>query len=525
MISAFDESFVEELMMDGSVEQIMTELYKSTALICRVLFPLRFKREFGPRHQELFEALDDPNLRRFLLMAHRDFGKTSILQLGFASKNLLFNDCRFIVPVSCSAMQAIMQSDNLKSELTSNSVIRELWGDMQPVQKEMPFSKQAWTLQVKDAEAPTVVVPRGAGQQLRGLLFGNARPDLLLVDDLEDPQDLLSEEARAKQKSWFAATMENIVDIAEEDYRIIMMGTPVHQDCLLWDLIKDTENWTSISISLCDENFKTLWPQRFKQETVDRLVARHRKHFTMDEFYREFMNLPTAGEDAAFQQRMFRYYDPTKINLDDPHVAENIMIVDPAKTVKLHSAESGIVVIGLGIKANKFYVRDAVGTKLHPDELYNRAFDMAITYNVRIIGVEVTSLEDFIKHPFIEASIRRGLNFNWVWLKARGKKEERIRELVSYYRSGIIVHNKYACHTLEQQLMSFPFSQRWDVMDALGYLNKMLEQGERYFQYFNLYDDEENMSNEEFDKKLEKEYAGLDDDYPLELNNWAVFKD
>ena len=54
-------------------------------------------------------------------------------------------------------------------------------------------------------------------------------------------------------------------------------------------------------------------------------------------------------------------------------------------------------------------------------------------------------------------------------------------ELAPYYRMGIIRHNVVCCAVLEQQLLAFPKSKNDDVMDALAYIIKMRELGERYF--------------------------------------------
>lgn len=493
-----------ELIMDGAVEDIMVACYNSIAFTSRMIFPERFFREFGPSHEELFEALDDRSLRQILVMAHRDFGKTSLLQLAYSGREVLFMDSRFLVPVSCSATQAVMQSENLKTELQLNPIINSLWGSVKAAGKETPFSKDMWVATI-DGGFGSVILPRGSGQQMRGLIYGNFRPDLLLIDDLEDPENLLSEEQRFKQKSWFFATLRNIVDIAEENWRILFMGTPSHEDSLLWDLESDS-HWTTIKVDLCDENFKTKWPTRFTQVTVDKIVSEFREQKKMDEFYREFMNLPVSTEDATFKQEFFSDYDPAEVDLNNRTICESIVLADYAKTAKPHSADSAVVGVGIGVKENRFWVRDIKHGKWHPEELYREIFDMALSLNAVAIGIEVTGLEEFIKHPVLDYMKARGLNFPIVWLKAKGKKEFRVRELVAYYRQGLIKHNPACCRALESQLMSFPRSKLWDIMDALGYLPKMLEEGEVYFQFFG------SENEEEEDKRYNQEIDSLDEE-------------
>ena len=76
--------------------------------------------------------------------------------------------------------------------------------------KSNTFSQDQWI-----TETGTMVMPRGSGQQIRGLLFGNFRPDLIFGDDIEDSESVKSEEQRRKLKEWFFADVMNSVDRSE----------------------------------------------------------------------------------------------------------------------------------------------------------------------------------------------------------------------------------------------------------------------------------------------------------------------
>jgi hypothetical protein len=133
---------------------------------------------------------------------------------------------------------------------------------------------------------------------------------------------------------------------------------------------------------------------------------------------------------------------------------------------------------------------------------------MAQMLGAKVIGVEETSLNEFIKQPIKNEMFRRGSFFELIWLKTRGgmKKELRVKELVPYYRGGYIYHNAscVGIKKLEQQLLMFPRSKLWDLMDAEAYIIEMLELGERYF------------SPKEDINDLEAEYKELTYDHPIE---------
>jgi len=170
---------------------------------------------------------------------------------------------------------------------------------------------------------------------------------------------------------------------------------------------------------------------------------------------------------------------------------KNVVIVDPAKTVKLHSADSAVVGVGINRAKPAIYVRDIVSGKLYPDELYNESFDMVARLNANVLGVEVTSLHEFISQPIKNEIRKRGLFIRYVELNAKGKKEDRIAQLAPYYRQGYIYHNPAVCTKLETQLLSFPRSKLWDVMDALAYIIELMELESDFFDPPNMDDDED----------------------------------
>jgi phage terminase large subunit-like protein len=191
-----------------------------------------------------------------------------------------------------------------------------------------------------------------------------------------------------------------------------------------------------------------------------------------------------------------------------------MVILDPAKTTKIASDETAIVGVGVDVQGPRIYVRDIVKGHIHPEQQYTECFDMADRLGARTIGIEVTSLNEFITYPLRTEMLRQKRYYNIVELKARASKEERIEALVPFYRLGFVYHNKNVSSALEGQLLSFPRSKRDDLMDALAYVVEMLEIGERYF------------VPKDTDADVEEEYKALEDeDYGprlAPLREWRV---
>jgi len=468
------------MKLNSEITDILVECCRSTKIFAKTFFPERFKKEFSHLHDQIFELIDS-DAPRIAIAAPRGIGKTSIAGLAKPAQGILFRERNFIPYVGLSHDASALQTENLKRELVSNSIIKKFFGPVKAGQaKEMEesFSKKSWVAY------ETLVMPRGAGQVIRGILFGNSRPDLIIVDDFEDSNEIHNDELRQKLKNWFTADLLKSVDQYESNWKIIYIDTLKHEDALIQDLL-DSPNWESIRLEICDDELEPTAPEFKSKESIDLDYAYHKETGQLDIFYREYRNLAISVEDAVFQQKYFNYYDPAELKY--PQI-EFVVIVDPAKTVKLHSAESAIVGVGIDRASACLYVHDIVARMMYPNELYDEIFFMAERLNCHIVGIEVTSLNEFITQPIKNEMTFRGKFFNLIELKARGGtsankgKEQRIAALAPYYRQGFIKHNPNVCQPLEAQLMAFPRPRRWDIMDALAYVIEMLDIGDQYFE-------------------------------------------
>jgi len=465
---------------DSDIKDVLANCYRDHSIFAKTLLPGHFTIPFSSLHRAIFSALESGR-QKIVIAAPRGTGKTTISNLLYPAKKLLFQDKKFIVPISNTASQAIQQSENLKFELMTNPDIRSLFGE---IKGEDSFSKEMWITSTGIA-----VFPRGAGQQVRGINHRGNRPDLIIGDDLENPVDVRNEEIRKNVKEWFFADVMNSVD-RSKDWQIIVVGTILHEDGLLENLLNDPD-WYGLRLEICDDEYHSNWPDLLSDSAVRALAESYRHQGLLDVFYREYRNMPIATEDAAFRKEYFKYYKET----DEDFIRiksklETVILLDPAKTVKMHSCESGIVVVGLDMREGKVYIRQVIAEKLYPDQIYDRVLEVAQQYKASAIGLEVTSLNEFITYPFKNEMIKRGKVFPLIELHARGKKEERIAAMVSFYRNGHVYHNEECAGVLEGQLLSFPRCTRFDAIDAEAYFVELFDIGNRFFEGENPDEDE-----------------------------------
>jgi len=479
------------MKQDPAIQAIVQRAFLDTRAMCKLYFEDIFSAPFSSLHDQIFELIDSGR-KKIAIAAPRGIGKTSIAR-AVAMKAILYRLTNFIVYVSNSATMAEMQTENIKRDLLTNQTVKKLFGSIKISDVEGAddtFSKMAWV-----AFGSTFVLPRGSGQQVRGINWANHRPGIVIIDDLEDKDEIKNPDIREKQKNWLYSDLLKTEDKYGDPTLFIYIDTIKHEDSIL-EMLMESPEWATIRLSICDESYNTLDENYMTTEEIKEEVEEHRRKGLMDLFYMERMNIPISIEDAVFKEEYFKYFEDQGENLIINKVSEDgsvvkeeiptsrllhVVICDPAKTVQLHSAESAIVTIAVDREGHNLFVRRIFNDKVRPDALYEEMFSQVLYYNARILGVEVTSLHQFISQP-IENEMRvRGIYPTYIELKAVGKKPERVATLAPLYKLGYIYHNKDNCGPLESQLRWFPRSKYWDVMDAAAYITKIMDELAFYF--------------------------------------------
>lgn len=465
---------------------ILADCYKHVAVMGKAFFPERFTLPWSKAHEEVCALLDDYSIQHLAIAAWRGFGKSSLVQIALPSQGILFKRFKFLVNISATSDLSIMQSENLKREIQTNHLIRKIWPDL----KSSTFSKEMWV--ANNGDPGTLVFPRGAGQQIRGLLYNDSRPDMLIGDDLESPKEVVNPSLRDALLRWFYTDVMGSTERGSKSYRIIVIGTVLHEDSLLSRLLNDS-GWTSVRYELCGDDFKSNWPEQVSDDEVLSMYRRFQEQGLANDFYREYRNIPVAAENVPITSDMFKYYSPEE--LLDPGVAF-VVIVDPAKTAGVTACDTAIVCCGINNMKGVIYVCDIEAGHMHPDEMFQNAIKMCHRWNSYTLGIEVSGLDEFLTWPLRAAIQRSGRFIDVVELRPRkgstmyfaggihsGKEARIASALVPLYRQGMIKHNKshHMTPVLEGQLLRFLSSGKKDIADALSYVAGMMDRGERYF--------------------------------------------
>ena len=535
------------------VQDILTECFHLKPF-CSTFLQENFYSPFTSLHDKIISKMDTRTPKsKVVIAATRGIGKTTLCRAR-AAKAILYAESKFLVYLSTSATHAEQQTENLKKDLLYSPLVRSIWGSVKAsYQSEVDesWSRKTWMASVgvpcECKRTPsekciycgttgkmhfTLILPRGDGQQMRGLVWKtpsgeNIRPDFVISDDLEDDLTIENEDIRRKRKTWFFGSVRQVFPKYVKDWKFIYIDTVKHEDALIVDLL-NSPDWEKERLSICGDDLKSLAPDFMSDKEIKDEYNEYKRLGLLDVFAREIMSQPISKEDAIFRQEYFKPYSEGSEDFIKKIVPNliNVVIVDPAKTAKRHSTETGFIVWGISLTGNALYLRYAAGEKLHPDAVEDRAIELCDQYNARVLGIEQTGSGEYVTYPFMNRIVSTGKSIEVIPLNAKkgqgefagigGGKKMRVASMISYYRRGVVFHNEVGCEGYELQLLSFPRPKRWDMIDAAGYITEMLDKGGRFF----FIKDMDNESAED----VEKEYADLEsEDYDEEhMPEWRT---
>lgn len=434
---------------------LIERMYADRHLAHDILFEHRRKNKSPDFHPDILRLFYSDQ-QYVGAKAFRGAAKSTLVE-EYAIMALLFKDSRFEIIIGNSYDRACERMAIIKHELESNENIIELFGNQ---------VGPTWASDKIVLANGARVQAFGAKQSLRGAKNeeDNSRPDLAIVDDLEDDDMVLTELSRNKLRRWFDGS---VVPALTPNGKIRMVGTPLHPKSLLEEKCR-MPNWKFLVIPICyiDDSGEEVssWPDRFPMKWIRELKENYQTSGSITEFEQEYMCRAEDQASKPFQPEMFRR-GAAPVGF---HAVE--IMVDPARTVNTKtSARTGYAVWGW--VGSKLYVHKAYGAFHKPDEIIKEIFKLNEEFNPVSVGVEADGLEEFIMQPLRNEQVKRGISIPLSPQRAPKDKNSFITGLQPFYMAGDVIHVGN-CNDLENELKAFP-TGRCDVPNALAYAPRM----------------------------------------------------
>lgn len=442
-------------------------------------------------HNFLFEQLplllQKPTSVHLAVAAPRGEAKSTIVSQLFSLYCLVTQKKRYVLIVMDSIDQAYPMLEAIKVELEFNQRLRIDF-------PESTGQGRVWQAGTIITSANQKVQVAGSGKKLRGLRHGAYRPDLVVLDDIENDEQVRSPEQRNKLHDWLKKTVLPLGS-ADGKLDIIYIGTILHYDSVLnrtlsskawhtakfkalikmpddmslWDKWEDfylnegeavADAFYYANKNAMDAGAIVSWAAR--PILVLMKIRARDGHSTFDS---EYQNDPVSGDDAIFANSI-QYWTELPANLIyfgalDPSLGKAGASRDP----------SAILVGGYHRETGKLYVIEAQVKKRLPDLIIEDVIRLHKQYQCQRWFVETVQFQEFLKDELVKRSAQRGSPVPATAIKPNTDKMLRIESLQPHIANGLILlHSSQA--TLIAQLRHFPKADHDDGPDALEMLWK-----------------------------------------------------
>ncbi len=332
----------------------------------------------------------------------------------------------------------------------------------------------------------------GSGKKLRGLRHGPYRPDLAILDDIENDEQVRNPEQRDKLETWLKKAVLALGG-AGQKFDVIYIGTILHYDSVLnrtlnnpfWHATKFKamlewpdrmdlwDRWEELYRNDGEEVAQAFYlanKDEMERGAVTSWAARgvlalmkiraRDGHATFDS---EYQNDPVSGEDAPFAKSM-------KFWTDLPSDLVYFGALDPSLGKAGASRDpSAIIIGGYQRETGKLYVVEAQIKKRLPDLIIEDVIRLHRQYRCKLWFVETVQFQEFLKDELVKRSAARGIPVPARAVKPVSDKLLRIETLQPHMANGLILLNE-SQQTLVQQFRHFPKADHDDGPDAVHML-------------------------------------------------------
>lgn len=236
--------------------------------------------------------------------APRNHAKSTALTHDFILANACFRIEEYIILVGSTEEMAIEHLGDIANELRENEdLIRDF-----KIKGFVTDQRTDIIVECTDGHQFRIIA-RGAEQKIRGRKWRGKRPGLVVGDDLEDDEQVESQDRRRKFRRWFFRACKQAL---RDGGRIRVHGTILHEDSLLARLIKN-HSWNSKCYKAhasFDDFTQILWPEKFSETRLRTIRQEFINEGDSAGYSQEYLNDPLDHDDAYLVKDEFLPMEP-----------------------------------------------------------------------------------------------------------------------------------------------------------------------------------------------------------------------
>lgn len=332
----------------------------------------------------------------------------------------------------------------------------------------------------------------GSGKKLRGLRHGPYRPDLAVLDDIENDEQVRNPEQRDKLETWLKKAVLALGG-AGQKFDVIYIGTILHYDSVL-NRTLNNPFWHATKFKAMLEwpdrmDLWDRWEELYRNDGAEVAEAFYQAHKDEMEsgaqtswaargvlalmkirardghatFDSEYQNDPVAGEAAPFANSLNFW-----VNRDSDWIFYGAC--DPSLGKAGNSRDpSALCIGGYNRRTGVLDVVEALIKKRLPDKIISDIIELQRRYRCVLWGIETVQFQEFLKTELVKRGAAAGIPIPARGIKPSADKLLRIESLQPYMQNGQIrLHASQS--TLIDQFRHFPMADHDDGPDAVHML-------------------------------------------------------
>jgi len=269
-----------------------------------IYFGEYMKYETARFQKEMFKLTENPKNELLVVAAFRGSAKSTIMTLSYSIWSILGKqNKKYVLILSKTQERSQEHLMNIRRVLEDNELLKN---DMGPFEEETnQWGVKALTLKKFNAKIATGSLE----QSIRGTRFNQHRPDLIIIDDIEDLEQVKSKEGRDKVFQWFTG---EIVPARERGGKIVIVGGILDKNSLISNLKKrilegNLPEAVYREYPIIDSEGNPQWIGKFANAGA---IERERM-MVLDErtWQTEYMLNPVEDIDTIVYESWIQYYD------------------------------------------------------------------------------------------------------------------------------------------------------------------------------------------------------------------------
>ncbi len=425
-----------------------------------------------PFHRKIWE-LACSDAKQVVIAAPRGHAKSTGVTHTLSLVLLLFRFREFGVIVADTEGQASQFLRDIKVELQENEAIIR---DFRIVPKFDKDTDTEIVVSMQDGHK-FCLMAKGSEQKVRGLKWRNKRPDFILGDDLENDEIVLNSERRAKFKSWVFSAL---LPCGSPQCITRVVGTVLHQDSFLENVLTDPENWASLRFGAhkdFDDFSNILWPERYSEAVLRKIRQNFISQGLEDKYSQEYLNQPLSPKRRFFNSADFKEYDKSD------YAARKTYYCGVDFAISKSQRADYTVFVVVGITPNGIItVEDIKKGRWDSKEIIDQWFDLDAEFRdsdrpIELYVCEQGAIQKSLG-PFLKDEMStRDHYLNLKLIVPSKDKESRAKPIAGRVKAGKVRFDKEAdwWPSFEDELSAFPRGKHDDQVDAFAYIGLILD--------------------------------------------------